>query len=50
MEIRQAKMADLPVIMSIYESARVFMKEHGNSTQWKEGYPGREVIEADIMA
>lgn len=50
MEIRQATMADLPAIMSIYESARVFMKKHGNSTQWKEGYPGREVIEADIMA
>lgn len=48
MEIRQATMADLPVIMSIYESARVFMKKHGNPTQWAVGYPAQPLVETDI--
>lgn len=50
MEIRQAKMADMPVIVGIYEKSRVFMAENGNPTQWETGYPGCEVIETDIRA
>lgn len=50
MEIRQAKMADMPVIMDIYKQAKKFMRSNGNLTQWEAGYPGREVIETDIMA
>ena len=48
MEIRQAKASELSRIMDIYKSAREFMRDMGNPNQWWEGYPPRELIEADI--
>lgn len=46
--IRRAEPADLDRILEIYEIARKFMVENGNPTQWKDGYPAREMLEADI--
>ena len=48
MEIRHAAMTDLDEIMVLYEAARAFMREHGNPTQWVNGYPGRELIAGEI--
>lgn len=48
MYIRKAKNNDLPVIMKIYEKARLFMKNNGNPTQWSSGYPDEEIISKDI--
>lgn len=46
--IRHAGKEDLPQILEIYASARTFMKEHGNPTQWKDGYPGQELLLSDM--
>jgi RimJ/RimL family protein N-acetyltransferase len=48
LKIRPAVQADLEKIETIYEAARDFMRENGNPTQWKDGYPQRELLEADI--
>lgn len=48
MQIRKAKLEDLPEIMEIYSIARGFMAENGNPTQWGSAYPPREMIEEDI--
>ena len=47
-KIRPAVQADLDEIERIYESARQFMRENGNPTQWNGGYPKRELLENDI--
>ncbi len=46
--IRKASLADIDNILSIYQSARVFMCQTGNMTQWAGAYPSGEVIEKDI--
>jgi len=48
MHIRKAEINDLPVIMNIYEKAKIFMRNNGNPTQWASGYPNEEVISKDI--
>ena len=48
MIVRPAKTEDLDVIMKIYTRAKQYMVATGNGTQWKEGYPSRELIEADM--
>ncbi|MGI6668710.1 MAG: GNAT family N-acetyltransferase [Acetivibrionales bacterium] len=48
MHIRNAEIDDLPVIMKIYEKARIFMRNNGNPTQWASGYPKEEIIRKDI--
>lgn len=47
-KIRRAKPADLDEILEVYRFARQFMVENGNPTQWKDGYPSREMLEEDI--
>lgn len=47
-KVRLAGQADLERIMEIYAHARRFMAENGNPTQWKDGYPAREMLEEDI--
>lgn len=47
MKIRQAKPEELSEIMEIYDTARGFMREHGNPTQWDSGYPSRKLVEED---
>lgn len=50
MEIRHTQMADLPVLLGIFAHARRFMAENGNPDQWTDGFPPREMLEADIAA
>lgn len=47
-KIRLAQQADMERILEIYEHARKFMAANGNPTQWKDGYPQREMLEEDI--
>ena len=46
--IRKATLSDIPKIMPIYESAKEFMRQSGNLTQWVNGYPGRKEVGKDI--
>ena len=48
LKIRPAVPADLDEIEKIYAAARKFMAENGNPTQWKNGYPWRDLLEEDI--
>lgn len=50
MNIRKAKINDLPQILQIYKSARDFMKETGNAEQWGDQYPTRKVLKEDIRS
>ncbi len=46
--IRKATYADLPVLMTVYDHARAYMREQGNKHQWDGGYPQVTVIEEDV--
>lgn len=46
--IRKATTADIPRLLEVYASARQFMQQNGNPTQWTEGYPQRALVEKDI--
>jgi len=46
--IRNGKESDIESIMSLYDSARKYMRTQGNMTQWVNGYPSREAVLADI--
>ena len=48
MTIRRASMTEIDQIMEIYDSARTYMREQNNPTQWGNGYPSRELIARDI--
>lgn len=48
MLIRKTTENDIEEILRIYDTARRFMAENGNPTQWKEGYPGIEALKKDI--
>lgn len=48
MHIRKATTADMAEIMRIYATARKFMAQNGNPTQWADGYPKQELLESDI--
>lgn len=48
MEIRKAKKEEIEVLMRIFEEARSFMRSYGNTEQWQDGYPPRELILEDI--
>ena len=48
MNIRKSELKDIPVILDIFAKARVYMKSHGNPTQWEEGYPSETIVKNDI--
>ena len=50
MIIRKTQFSDIDDIMSIYESARAFMRLSGNGKQWGSGYPTRAIVENDITS
>ena len=50
MRIRKATAEDFATVRAIYESARAYMREKGNPTQWGNGYPPDELIRQDIDA
>lgn len=48
MIIRKTRIEELEAVMAIYARAAEFMAQTGNPNQWVNGYPSREIIEADI--
>ncbi len=46
--IRKAVPGDLPAVLSIYESARTYMRTHGNPDQWGNDYPAEDIIKEDL--
>lgn len=50
MEIRRTKLEELDTVLELFEEAKDFMRKNGNPTQWGAGYPGRDLIAADIGA
>ena len=46
--IRKATLEDMSVLLEIYERAREFMVSTGNTNQWTNGYPSREILTEDI--
>ncbi|MBF0714735.1 GNAT family N-acetyltransferase [Gemelliphila palaticanis] len=49
MEVRKAKKEDLKEIMAIYEVAKTYMRNNGNSNQWINNYPSKELLLEDIL-
>ena len=50
MQIRNATLADINEITEIYESARIFMRECGNHTQWNGSGPSESTLRTDIAS
>ena len=48
MNIRAAAVDDIPAIMPVLDAAKGIMRASGNMDQWKDGYPTREIIRADV--
>ncbi len=48
MQIRHATPQDLRAIMALYDGARRFMQQSGNTTQWANGYPREDIVQEDI--
>jgi L-amino acid N-acyltransferase YncA len=46
--VRNAEVMDLPRILEIYQKAREFMRAAGNTTQWRNNFPPRSLLENDI--
>ena len=48
MQVRAAQQEDLDEIMRVVDTARAFMRAHGNRQQWINGYPSRALYAEDI--
>lgn len=48
MKVRLAELKDKDKLMSIFDTARHFMRDNGNTTQWTDGYPSWELMEEEI--
>lgn len=48
--IRQARIEDIKALMPVYDRAKVFMADHGNVSQWIDGYPSEDLIRSEIEA
>ena len=48
MLIRKTTPADIAAVVAVFDSARAFMREQGNPTQWAGVYPSAANVEADI--
>ena len=46
--IRKAREEELPEILQIYETARAFMRQTGNETQWGSNYPSEQLVREDL--
>lgn len=46
--IRLAKKEEIDRLLEIYDSAKVYMRQTGNPTQWNGSYPDRETLKEDI--
>ena len=47
-QIRQSTLADLPVLMQLFESGKRIMRRSGNLRQWTGSYPSENVVAGDI--
>ena len=50
MTVRCAYTEDLTSIMTVLDAAKGIMRASGNTGQWVNGYPSREVVETDISS
>lgn len=48
MQIRKTALNELELIRAIYDEARQYMRDNGNSHQWVNGYPSDELLKKDI--
>lgn len=48
MEVRKSIIDDTNEILKIFDIARNYMMKNGNSSQWVNGYPNKDVVEQDI--
>ena len=48
MKIRKARAIELDKIEELFDNGRKFMRAHGNTNQWINGYPSRALLEEDI--
>ncbi len=48
MQIRKTTLAHVDAVAAIYDTARVFMCEQGNPTQWAGEYPNADTARADV--
>lgn len=46
--IRPAQREDLGAVLTVYGTARKFMRENGNPMQWGDSYPSEELLKDDI--
>lgn len=46
--IRRSTMEDWECILGLYETAREYMRTHGNKDQWGDSRPSEEIIRQDI--
>lgn len=49
MIVRKATVNDLSPVLDIYATARKFMQDTGNASQWKNIYPPKDLVEEDIQ-
>ena len=50
MIIRLATEEDLDELRRVYDTARAYMRAQGNTAQWTNGHPTRDLLLADIAA
>lgn len=50
MTVRKATFDDLDRMMEIYAAAKELMDKSGNHSQWRRGFPTRDMIMLDIVA
>ena len=48
MNIRKATANDVREILTIYDDARIYMRENGNRAQWTGSYPSESTVRDDI--
>lgn len=47
-KIRKADIAELSILMDIFEQGKRIMRKDGNMKQWTGGYPTEEIVRKDI--
>lgn len=50
MEIRKSTGNDIDEILQIFDTARAYMVSQGNTSQWGDGYPGKDVLTKDVAS
>ncbi len=50
MKVRKADMAEIDIVMAIFEKAKLYMHSQGNVHQWGDDYPPRALILEEMAA